>query len=273
MRKKTIVLLLMVVISSSLLVADLAQAQEQGNSEDLFSIINKLDISASSLRKDDSQPANASIQAAFTQYDNRFSQGIAGVDEALDGQIRDKFAIVIGSPSEGDILSLRSDVIRAAALVGVSLPLLAEYSIFIVLGIGFLAAVFVTLVSKKMVKWNVVKENKAKIAEYYKEYRGAQKKRDMKQVHKIQQRQAEIMQLQKVNTTQNLKPTIIYFVPLLILWMSLGGIFRGWVVVWLPFVRIDIPFIGPLVVFGVGWWYFLTYLGFSQILRKIFIGD
>jgi uncharacterized membrane protein (DUF106 family) len=62
-------------------------------------------------------------------------------------------------------------------------------------------------------------------------------------------------------------------VPLFVLWIALGQIFKGWVVAWLPFIRIDLPFIGPLVVFGVGWWYFLTYLGFSQILRKVIIGD
>lgn len=273
MQKKLLVLLMVMAISSSLLVSSLAQAQEQGNSEDLFSIINRLDSSASSLRKGDSESAKAAIANAFLQYDNRFSRSISGVDDSLDNQIRDKFAVVSQTPSEGDILSLRSDVSRAASLVGVYLPPLYQYSIFIVLGIGVTAAFFVNLVSKRMVNWDMVKQNKAKIAEYYKEYREAQKKRDMKQIHKIQQRQSEIMNLQKTNTSQNMKPTIIYFVPLLLLWMSLGGIFRGWVVAWLPFARIDIPFIGPVVVFGVGWWYFLTYLGFSQILRKVMIGD
>ena len=273
MQKKLIVLLMVMTISSSLLVACLARAQEQGDSEDLFSIINKLDISASSLRKGESEPAKASIRSAFDQYENRFSCSVSKVDASLDNQIRDKFTIVSQTPSEADIMSLRSDVSRAASLVGVYLSPLFEYSIFIVLGIGFAAAFFVNLVTKHMVNWELVKQNKAKIAEYTKELREAQKKCDMKQMHKVQQRQAEIMELQKVNTMQNLKPTIIYFVPLLLLWWSLGPIFRGWVVAWMPFIHIDIPFIGPIVVFGVGWWYFLTYSGFSQILRKIMIGD
>lgn len=273
MQKKLIVLLMVMAISSSLLVAGLVRAQEQGDSEDLFSIINKLDISASSMRKNDSEPAKAAIAAAFAQYKDRFSTSVSGKDNSLNNQIIDEFNIESQSPSENGILSLRSNVSKAASLIGVYLQPLYQYSIFIVLGIGVLAAFFVNLVSKRMVNWDTVKQNKAKIAEYNKELREARKKRDMKQMHKIQQRQSEINKLMKTNASQNMKPTIIYFVPLLVLWMSLGGIFRGWVVAWLPFTLMNIPFVGTLVVFGVGWWYFLTYLGFSQILRKIMIGD
>jgi len=273
MQKKLVILLTVIAISSSLLLSGLARAQEQGDSEDLFSILNKLDISASSLRKGESEPAKASIRSAFDLYEIKFSPSVSKIDALLDNQIRDKFVVVSQTPSEPDILSLRSDVSRAASLIGVRLSPLFEYSIFIVLGIGFVAAFFVNFVSKKMVNWELIKQNKVKIAEFQKEYREAMKKRDMKLVHKLQQRQPEINKLMMQNTSQNLKPTIIYIVPLFLLWISLGGLFRGWIVAWLPFFRIDIPFIGPLVVFGVGWWYFITYLGFSQILRKVMIGD
>jgi uncharacterized membrane protein (DUF106 family) len=143
----------------------------------------------------------------------------------------------------------------------------------VILAVAIAVAYLVTLLTKRMVNWALVKENKQKVDEYYKEYREATRSRDMKAMHKIKQRQSEIMKLQNQNMMQTLKPTIVYFVPLIILWVTLTGYFSGWVVAWMPFIRIDLPFLGPLVTFGVGWWYFLTYLGFSQIFRKMIIGD
>jgi len=273
MQKKLMVLLLVITISFLLLSTRVARAQEQNSSEVLWSIVNKLDIAAASLRRGDTSSASTYISSAYEEYAEKLSTSVAAADNSLDDQIKQSFQAVAQNPIENNIFSLRSDVSRAAALIGVYLSPLFAYSIFIILAIGILAAFSVTFVSKHMVNWELVKQNKAKISEYYKEFREAQKKRDMKSLHKIQQRQNEIMQMQKVNSMQNLKPTIIYFVPLLLLWVSLGIVFRGWVVAWMPFVRIDLPFIGPLVTFGVGWWYFITYLGFSQIFRKIMIGD
>ncbi len=272
MRKKLLVLLMVVAISSSLLLPGLVQAQDQANSEDLFSVLNKLDIAASSLRKGDADSAKASMNAAFLVYENKFSPEVTEVDVTLDNQIIDDFTVYSQSPTEADILSLRSEVSRAAELIGVELSPLFQYAIFLVIGLSFAVALFTTLVSKKMVDWKQFKESKTKISEYNKELREAQRKRDMKQVYKLQQRQSEIMKLNSAMMSQNMKPTLIIMVVLLPMWFFISGIFHGWVVAWLPF-NLDLPFVGKLVVFGMGWWYFLNSLAFSQILRKILIGD
>jgi len=272
MQRKLIALIMMVAISSSLLLPGLVRAQGQATSDDLFSVLNKLDIAASSLRKGDADSAKASMNAAFIVYENKFSSEVTDADAALDAQIIDDFTVYTQSPTETDILSLRSEVSRAASLIGVELSPLFQYAIFLVMGLSFVVALFTTLVSKKMVDWKQFKEIKAKVTEYNKELRAAQKKRDMKQVYKLQQRQPEIMKLNSTMMSQNMKPTIIIMVVLLPLWFFISGIFKGWVVAWLPF-SLDLPFVGQLVVFGMGWWYFLNSLAFSQILRKIIIGD
>lgn len=163
-------------------------------------------------------------------------------------------------------------MLRAASLIGVYLPPLYAYSLFIILGIAVVVSLLVTLLNKRLVNWDLVKESKSKIAEFQKELREARSKRDMKQLHKIQQRQGEIVKLQGQMFKQTLKPTIIYLIPLMLLWIILLNVYSGWVVAWLPF-SIDLPFFGRLVAFGVGWWYFISYLGFSQIFRKVLIGD
>jgi uncharacterized membrane protein (DUF106 family) len=72
--------------------------------------------------------------------------------------------------------------------------------------------------------------------------------------------------------SQSFKPMIILIIPLLFVYFVLFSVYSGWVVAWLPF-SIDLPFFGRLVAFGVGWWYVLPSMGFSQILRKIMIRD
>ncbi|MEM4188124.1 MAG: EMC3/TMCO1 family protein [Candidatus Hadarchaeum sp.] len=273
MPRKMPILLLALVLTSALILSGLARAQGQGDSDALFSIINNLDTSAASLRRGDSDSAKNHLARAYEGYLSSFSSSVAGADSSLDEQIKTRFAAVSQSPTEADILSLRSDVYKAASLVGVHLSPIFEYSLFIILGISVAVSFIVNIITKKMVNWELVKQNKEKIAAFQKEYREAMKRRDMKLVHKLQLQQPEINKLMMQNTSQTLKPSIIYMIPLFILWITLSGYFKGWVVAWLPFIRIDLPFIGPLVVFGVGWWYFITYLGFSQIFRKIIIGD
>lgn len=266
-------LLLVLVVSSALMVSGLARAQTHGDSNDLFSIINSLDTSAASLRRGDSESAKSYITQAYEGYLSSFSSSVAEVNPSLDEQIKGKFASVFQTLAETEIMSLRSEISKAASMLGVRLSPLFEYSLFVILGISVAVSFFVNLITKKMVNWELVKQNKEKIAAFQKEYREAMKKRDMKLVHKLQLQQPEINKLMMQNTSQTLKPSIVYMIPLFVLWIAMSGYFKGWVVAWLPFIRIDLPFIGPLVVFGVGWWYFITYLGFSQIFRKIIIGD
>ncbi|MBC7218994.1 MAG: TMCO1/EMC3 family protein [Hadesarchaea archaeon] len=272
MQKKMLIVLALA-LSFALILPGLARAQGTGDSDDLFRIINSLDTSAASLRRGNSDSAKSLIEQAYQDYQSSFSSSVAGVDSSLDEQIKGKFTAVYQAPTEAEIMSLRSDVSRAASLVGVHLSPIFEYSLFVILGISIAVSLLVNIITKKMVNWELVKQNKEKIAAFQKEYREAMKKRDMKLVHKLQLQQPEINKLMMQNTSQTMKPSIIYMIPLFILWITLSGYFKGWVVAWLPFIRIDLPFIGPLVVFGFGWWYFITYLGFSQIFRKVIIGD
>ena len=119
MQKKLLVLFMVMAVSSSLLLSGVAQAQDQATGDDLFSVLNKIDIAASSLRKGESDPAKASLNAAFAVYENKFSPRVSEVNPALDNQIIDEFAVYSQTPTEKDLLSLRSDVSEAAGLIGV----------------------------------------------------------------------------------------------------------------------------------------------------------
>lgn len=288
MRKKIIVFLLMAAFLAPVIGAGLVQAQGEDSQTALKKMLNDLDTSITCLRRRDIDDAKGLISGARSNYDENFS--VENDRPDLHNEITQAFDSLSESlnewasypqisnenlqQSEEDVFVLRAKVSQAASLKGVSLSSLYTYSMFIILGITAVASLIITLLTKRLVNWDQVRENKAKMSEYLKELRAAQSKRDMKQIHKLQQRQAEIRRLQSQVFGATLKPTIIYIIPMILLFYTLTGMYSGWVVAWSPF-NIGIPILAPegLVAFGVGWWYILTYMGFSQIFRKILIRD
>ncbi len=272
MYKKIIVFLILATFFMPVISTGVAQAQGTDNQTALKELLNRLDTSITSFRKGDIDEAKGLIADAYSNYNENFKSDVQAKDSALHDKIDNSFTSLNQTPIEADIFALKSDVSRAASLIGVSLSPIYAYSMFIIIGVAAVVSLLITLLTKRLVNWDKVRERKAKVSEFMKEYRDATSKRDMKRLHKLQPRQAEIRTLQGQVFSATLKPTIIYMIPLMLIWFLLTGAYSGWVVAWAPF-SIDLPIFGRLVAFGVGWWYFLTYLGFSQIFRKILIRD
>lgn len=264
MKKEIIVLLIVAALSLSILSTGSVRAQGENAQATVMTLVRTLDTSISSLRKGDNEGAKSLIGQASDEYDAYLS---SGVENSLDNKIKNAFTLLKENAVEENIFALRATILQITSLS----PLYA-YSLFIVLGIGVVVSLLATWLNKRMVKWDLVRKNKAEIAKYQKELREAMSKRDMKEVHKLQQRRGEISKLQGEMFTQTFKPTIVYMIPMMAIYLLLFNFYSGWVVAWLPF-SIDIPFLGRLVAFGVGLWYFVTSFGFSQIFRKIMIRD
>lgn len=243
---------------------------QEGKQYDLWRILSGLDSAVVSLRK------GGSVGISYLSSTYTSSLSVENIDNTLDNRIIQAFDIISATAKENltedNIFALRADVVAAASLLGVSVSPVYTFAVFIILAISVLISLLVTFLTKGMVNWDLVRDAKAKVDAFNKEKRDATMKRDTKRLHKLGERQAEINKYQGVMFSQNFKPTIIYSIPLFLLWVILGAVFSGWVVAWTPF-RIDLPIVGPLVAFGFGWWYFLTYLGLSQVFRKIFIRE
>jgi len=263
MKKEMIVLLIVVALSFSILSTGSVRAQGENAQATVTTLVKTLDASVSSLRKGDTEGAKNLIGQASDEYNAHFSS----VENSLDNKIKNAFTLLKENPVEENIFTLRATILQVAS----PSPLYA-YSLFIILGIAVVVSLLTTLLNKRMVNWDLVRKNKAEISKYQKELREAMSKRDMKDVHKLQQRRGEISKLQGAMFTQTLKPTIVYLIPMMFIYILLFNFYSGWVVAWLPF-SIDLPFLGRLVAFGVGLWYFITSFGFSQIFRKIMIRD
>jgi len=256
----------LVVLSVLLAGVWVGKGQMEGNQYTLWKILSGLDSAVATLRKGGAE----SISSVYSLY----KDNLPGYSEnsALDNNFKQLAQLPSENVKEENIFALRADIVSAAANSGVSVSPIYTYSLFIILAISALVSFIVTLLTKRMVNWELVRHAKSEVSKYMKEHRAAALKRDTKTLNKLEQRKAEINKLQGTMFSQNFKPTIISTVPLLLLWYIIGAMFSGWVVAWLP-LRVDLPVFGPLVAFGFGWWWFLTYLGFSQVFRKILIRE
>ena len=238
-------------------------------------LLQTVDSSIISLRQGGS--ASGSLSQARTLYNSLVSPYENEINNStelieIDNRITQAFNSLQQSATEENIRALRSDISLMASELGIGLSPIFEHALFVVFGIGIFVSLIVTLVSRRVVNWERMRQMKAETTAFWKEFRDAQSKRDMKRLHKLQQDRPRIMSLQGQMMKENFKPMIFYIVPYLIFWFVLSGVYGGWVVAWLPF-RLDLPFFGTWVSCGFLSWYILTYFGFSQIWRKLLIRD
>jgi uncharacterized membrane protein (DUF106 family) len=272
MRKIITILILVALLSAGLTGAVLAQQTTAENRDIVWKILNGLDGSIHAVRKGDTTGAQASLSFAGTLYIENISPGVQNVDNALDNRITQSFNSVYSSPSEDDIRTLRADVSLAASKIGASVSPVYSQAIFVILAIAIVFSLIITLITKRVVDWPKVKAARKEMDDWRKQMMDAQRKKDMKRLYKLQQDQKRIMGLQGQMMMSSFKPAIFYIVPYFILWIWLSGLYKGWVVGWLPF-SLPLPYFGTMISLGFLSWFLISYFGFSQIWRKLLIGD
>jgi uncharacterized membrane protein (DUF106 family) len=133
----------------------------------------------------------------------------------------------------------------------------------------FLLALAACLISSSvqrlMIDVKIVRQQVQELNKWRRELLKATRARDMKAVEKLMRKKPYIDKLQAMYTAQTMKPMIVYFVPLLILFWLFSGVFGDAGVAYVPIIS-DI--IKRLVPFWV--WYFLSSLAISPILQRVF---
>lgn len=106
------------------------------------------------------------------------------------------------------------------------------------------------------------------VADWNKSLREAQKKQDKKTVEKLMKQQQHIMQLNTKMAWQSMKVSLLFIVPLFIIWQFLGGFFSLTPVAYFPGVGPILPI--PLFNTSLIWWYLLCSMLFGTILSHAF---
>ena len=122
------------------------------------------------------------------------------------------------------------------------------------------------------------REWRKEISEWNSQLRTAQKNGDKKTVEKLMKKQQSIMKLQSRMMWQSMKVTLLFIVPLLLMWRVLGGFYTTVVdgntvpipVAYFPGVgpKLPLPIIGEML--SLYWWYLLCSFFFGTVFSHLF---
>ena len=176
---------------------------------------------------------------------------------------------------------LRKDIkAKASEDRGIELSFIYDHAIWIILGVSISLSLIVSLISRTVVDWEKVNRVQDKQKEIQNKLKEARNANDSKKAHKIQKKQQEFMQQHMGTMFSPMKTMIIILIPFIIVFQLLSSTYGGWVVAWMPFrmpwpdigfLMFDRFFNGPVASLGFFGWYMLSYFGFSQVMRKIFV--
>jgi len=151
-----------------------------------------------------------------------------------------------------------------------ALALLRElpYSTFFILSVATGISLLTTLANRFLSNPEKAKAVRKEVGEWNKELREAQRNKDKKTVEKLMKKQQYMMQLQSKMMWQSMKVSLLFLVPLLLMWQLLGGFMAGVDIAIFPGVGsvLPIPFFNtPLI-----WWYLLSSLLFGTVFSHVF---
>jgi uncharacterized membrane protein (DUF106 family) len=151
------------------------------------------------------------------------------------------------------------------------LPFSTLFILLIAAGISLLTSLANRLLTdpKKSKEW------RKEIAEWNSQLRKAQRSGDKKTVEKLMKRQQSVMKLQSKMMWQSMKVTLLFIVPLLLMWRVLGGFYidsnnNPIYIAYFPGVGpvLPLPIIGPMQ--SLYWWYLLCSFFFGTVASHLF---
>jgi uncharacterized membrane protein (DUF106 family) len=132
---------------------------------------------------------------------------------------------------------------------------------------ALLVAIGLTLVTSLANRLLTNKEQRdswrREISAWNDEFKKARKSGDKKLLAKAQKQQSRIMKLQSKMAWQSMKVSLIFFVPILLLWQFLIGYYGGEVIAYLPWFGGTLPM-------TIVWWYPLCSITCGVLFSHLF---
>jgi len=149
-------------------------------------------------------------------------------------------------------------------------PILQQrpYSTLFILGIAALISLLTTLVNRLVSNPQKSKEQRKEVTEWNKELREAQRAKDKKTIEKLMKKQQYIMKMQTSMMWNSMKVSLLFIVPLLLMWQVLGGFYSGQDIAIFPGVGANLPL--PMFSASLIWWYLLCSLFFGTTFAHVF---
>jgi uncharacterized membrane protein (DUF106 family) len=149
-------------------------------------------------------------------------------------------------------------------------PILQQrpFSTLFIFGIAALVSLLTTLVNRAVSDPQKSKAVRKEVGEWNKELREAQRAKDKKTVDKLMKKQQHIMQMQTKMMWNSMKVSLLFLVPLLLMWQVLGGFYAGKDIAIFPGIGANLPL--PLFSASLIWWYLLSSLFFGTAFSHLF---
>jgi uncharacterized membrane protein (DUF106 family) len=112
------------------------------------------------------------------------------------------------------------------------------------------------------------KGQRKEVSEWNKELREAQRAKDKKTIEKLMKKQQYIMKMQTKMMWSSMKVSLLFIVPLLLMWQVLGGFYSGQDIAIFPGVGANLPL--PMFSASLIWWYLLCSLFFGTTFSHVF---
>lgn len=159
--------------------------------------------------------------------------------------------------------------------VFLDLPRDIPYSTLLMFAIALGISLLTTLVNRLLSNPEKAKIWRKEVGDWNKELRDAQRAKDKKTVDKLMKKQKYIMGLQSKMMWQSMKVSLLFIVPLFLMWSFLGGLFGQSALAYLPGIGPDLPL--PIFSNSLIWWYLLCSMLFGTIfshaLRLTEVGE
>lgn len=130
-------------------------------------------------------------------------------------------------------------------------------TIFVLL-LAILISFITSSVNRLLTKPEQLRAWRKEVQSWTEDLREAQKTKDKKKLAKVEKQKARIMRLQQKMSWQSMKVSLLFFVPFLILWQVLWGIYRE-----------PVAFLPGFGLLTIILWYLLCSLFFNTIFSRI----
>jgi uncharacterized membrane protein (DUF106 family) len=142
------------------------------------------------------------------------------------------------------------------------------YSTAFIFGLAGLVALLTTWVNRLLSDPQKAKAARKEVNEWNKELRAAQRSKDKKTVEKLMKKQQYVMQLQTKMMWQSMKVSLLFLIPLLLMWQVLGGFFGPRPIAYFPGIGANLPL--PIFSGSLIWWYLVCSLLFGTVFSHVF---
>ena len=148
-------------------------------------------------------------------------------------------------------------------------PDVLPYSTLFMFFLALLISMLTSFTNRLLTNPEKSKTSRKEIAEWNSELRQARKANDKKTVEKLMKKQKQILQLQSKMTWQSMKVTLIFFVPLILIWQFLGASYPPTnPIAYFPGIGHTLPI--PLFNYSLLWWYLLCSMMFGTVFSHVF---